>query len=142
MDFFGFHPLVATGIAAILAVFFVFRASRVFVRVVFSVIAVTFALPMVLLLAALKPELVDVRFRTYKDFYNDIEKGMTRGEVLAAMERRYPPSGSRQRPHIAWDEPFSLGFFLNTETPREASCEGIFLDFEEGRVSKKQYSPD
>jgi hypothetical protein len=133
---------VATGIAAILTVFFVFRASRVFVRVVLAVIAVACALPLVLLLAALKPELVDVRFRTYKNFYADIKEGMTRGEVLAAMEQRYPPGGSRQRPHIARDEPFRLDFFLNTESPSEASCEGIFLDFEGGRVSKKQYSPD
>ena len=91
---------------------------------------------------AFHPEFVDGRFRTYKAFYRDIQIGMTREQVLEALERRYPPDGQRKRPKIMDDTPERLGFFMNPETSREPNCEGIFLTLEQGRVTKKDYSPD
>ena len=67
---------------------------------------------------------------------------MTREQVLAAMDQRYPTNGSRKRPKIMDDTPESLGFFMNPETSREPNCEGIFLTLERGRVTRKVYSPD
>jgi hypothetical protein len=40
------------------------------------------------------------------------------------------------------DTPDGLGFFMNPEASREPNCEGIFLRLEQGRVTKKTYSPD
>ncbi len=87
-------------------------------------------------------ELLDARFRTYKSFYQDIQPGMTRAEVFATLGRRYPKSGPRQSPEVMADEPDKLGFFMNAEGSREPNCEGIFLKMENGRVVKKEYSPD
>jgi hypothetical protein len=58
-------------------------------------------------LLAFYPELVDARFRTYKKFYGHIQVGMTREQVLAAMEQRYPTRGRRKRPNILNDTPDS-----------------------------------
>jgi hypothetical protein len=48
------------------------------------------------------------------------------------MDARYPKNGKRQRPRIMQDNPGSL----------EPNCEGIFLDFKDGRIVSKAYSPD
>jgi hypothetical protein len=67
---------------------------------------------------------------------------MTRDEVYAALDHRYPKSGARKRPNVMEDTATNLGFFMNPETSREPNCEGIFLKFEKGRVKSKVYSPD
>lgn len=88
------------------------------------------------------PEVFDARFRAYRAFYCDIEAGMTRADVFATLDRRYPRSGPRQLPKVMADEPDELGFFMNPEGSIEPNCEGIFLKMENGRVVKKEYSPD
>jgi hypothetical protein len=88
------------------------------------------------------PELVDGRFRTYKQFYHDIEIGMTREQVFEVMEKRYAANPARQRPKIMGDTPERLGFFMNPEKSREPNCEGIFLAIKDGKVIRKQYSMD
>jgi hypothetical protein len=112
------------------------------VRALMIVLASVFLLPAACVFIAVHPELVDGRFRTYKRFYSDIQVGMTREQVLAAMERRYPADGPRERPKIMDDTPTSLGFFMNPETSREPNCEGIFLTLEGGSVTEIGYSPD
>lgn len=72
----------------------------------------------------------------------DIQVGMTRDEVFAAIDRRYPKSGARQRPGLLGETADGLSFFMNPETSREPNCEGIFLKLENGRVKSKEYSPD
>ena len=110
--------------------------------VMLVVLALLFLTPAGYVLIALNPQLVDGRFGTYKRFYRDIRIGMTRDQVLALMERRYSADGPRMRPKIIDDSPEGLGFFMNPETSREPNCEGIFLTLEQGRVTKKAYSPD
>ena len=112
------------------------------VRALMIVLAFVCLLPSAYVFLAFHPELVDGRFRTYKTFYHDIQVGMTREQVLAAMDRRYPADGPRKRPKIMDDTPTSLGFFMNPETSREPNCEGIFLTLEGGCVTKIVYSPD
>lgn len=143
---FGFHPviLMAAGcvLAAVVVVVIACRARNGLVTAVLAVLAMLLLVPPVFVVMALNPELVDARFRTYKAFYGDIEVGMTREEVLAAMECRYPAAGPRQRPEIMDDTPMRLGFFMNPETSREPNCEGIFLTLQGGRVVSKGYSAD
>lgn len=111
-------------------------------RVFMIALALVCLLPAAYVFLALNPELVDGRFRAYKAFYSDIQVGMSREEVLEALDRRYPKSGVRQRPKVMSDTADSLGFFMNPETSREPNCEGIFLSIEKGRVKGKDYSPD
>jgi|SRR5882724_5758057 len=142
----GVHPFIliaAFGVVLALAV--VVAACLVRSEGIKSVmvgLSVVFLIPAGYVFLAFHPELVDGRFRTYKAFYRDIQIGMTRDEVFAALDRRYPKSGARQRPKVMDDTVESLGFFLNPETSREPNCEGIFLKLEKGRVKKKDYSPD
>jgi hypothetical protein len=112
------------------------------VRALMIVLALVFLLPPAYVFLAFHPELVDGRFRTYKAFYSDIQIGMTRDEVFAVLDRRYPKAGARQRPTVMDDTPDGLGFFMNPETSREPNCEGIFLKLENGKVKSKDYSPD
>jgi hypothetical protein len=143
---FGVHPLIliaAVGaLAALIAVVIACRAKSGVVMAMMVVLALVLIAPACYVFLAFHPELVDGRFRTYKRFYRDIEVGMTREQVLAAMDLRYPADGHRKRPKIMDDTPESLGFFMNPETSREPNCEGIFLTLERGRVTKIAYSAD
>jgi hypothetical protein len=105
-------------------------------------VALIFTVPAIYLFLVLHPQLIDGRYRAYKAFYGDIQVGMTRDQVIAAMEARYPLNGKRQRPKIMQDDSGQLGFFMNPETSREPNCEGIFLSFDNGHVISKTYSPD
>lgn len=140
------HPLVlAAAVGALMAAVallaaWLIRSSAV--RRWLIIVAFVFLLPAAYLFATLNPWLVDSRFRTYRAFYRDIHPGMTREQVLAVMERRYPTGGARQRPTIMDDTPDRLGFFMNPEMSSEPNCEGIFLTLQQGRVTKKEYSPD
>jgi len=142
----GAHPfiLLAAGglLAALVSVVIAWRAESRLVTAVMLVLALVFAAPAAYVFVALNPELVDGRFRTYKAFYADIQIGMSREQVLAAMERRYPKGGPRQRPKVIPDDVSELGFLMNPERSREPNCEGILLKLEDGRVLSKRYSPD
>lgn len=142
----GVHPfiLIAAGgvLAALVAIVIACRVKSRLVTVMMVVLALFFIAPAGYVFSAFHPELVDGRFRTYKRFYGDIQIGMSREQVLAAMEQRYPADGSRKRPKILNDTPDGLGFFMNPETSREPNCEGIFLTLEAGRVTKIVYSAD
>jgi hypothetical protein len=143
---FGFHPfilLAAAGtLAALIALVIAWRAKSGAVMATMVVLALLFIAPAGYLFLAFHPELVDGRFRTYKRFYRDIKTGMTREQVLAAMDRRYPAGGPRKPPKIMDDTPERFGFFMNPETSREPNCEGIFLTLEGGHVTKIIYSAD
>jgi hypothetical protein len=107
--------------------------------VVFTLI---FLSPSFIVITAFFPELIDGRFRTYKNFYKHIEVGMTRNEVLALRDHYYPKTGSRLPPKVMEDTEQRLGFFMNPETQKEPNCEGIFLSLDHGRVTNKVYSAD
>lgn len=143
---FGVHPLVLVAVvgavASLLTIVIACRAKSGVLIVIMIVLALVFMVPAGYLILALNPALIDDRFRTYKRFYTDVEVGMTREQVLAAMDRRYPATGPRKRPKIMEDTPNRLGFFMNPEASREPNCEGIFLTLEGGHISKKVYSPD
>lgn len=88
------------------------------------------------------PELVDSRFRAYNEFYGDIELGMSREQVLELMEQHYPAVGPRKLPTVRVDTPTDLVFFMNAEGESEPDCEGIVLELERGRVTRRRYSED
>jgi hypothetical protein len=143
---FGVQPLILIAVigalAALVAITMACRARSGFDKAMMVVLALVFIAPAGYVLLAFHPELVDGRFRTYKRFYRDIQIGMTRDQVLAAMERRYPADGLRQRPKILSDTPEELSFFKNPETSRDPNCEGIFLTLAGGRVTQMLYSAD
>ena len=143
---FGIHPFVLAAVVgillAIVAGVILYFTRQAGTRIFMPITILVCLFPAGYLLATLHPEWVDGRFRTYKAFYRDIQVGMTRDQVFSALDRRYPKEGPRKRPKILNDTPEGLGFFMNPETSREPNCEGIFLELEAGRVTKKQYSPD
>jgi hypothetical protein len=142
----GVHPFIlieAVGaLAAFVAVVIACRTGSRIVSFVMLALALVFIIPAGYVFVAFHPELVDGRFRTYKAFYRDIQAGMTREQVLANLERRYPKIGPRKRPKVMEDQADRLGFFMDPESSREPNCEGIFLKLEAGRVVSKNYSPD
>ena len=95
-----------------------------------------------ILILAINPWIADPQYRAYKRFYWDIDEGMTRAEVLEAMERRYPVAGGRVRPQVLTDDASSLAFFMGVEGSQGPNCEGVFLTMSYGRVVQKHYSPD
>jgi hypothetical protein len=143
---FGIYPfnLIATVVAflALVAGAAAGRARSGRGRALMVVLGMVFLLPAAGMCLAFHPEFSDGRFWTYKAFYRDIQTGMTRDEVFAALDRRYPKLGARQPPMVMGDQPMSLSFFMNPETSSEPNCEGIFLTLDKGRVTRKVYSPD
>lgn len=143
---FGVHPFIlfAAGgaVCAFISVVLACTVRSGGVRALMIFWALVCLIPAVYVFLAFHPALVDSRFRTYKRFYSDIQVGMTREQVLAAMERRYPAEGPRKRPTVMRDEPGRLGFFMNPETSSEPNCEGIFLTLESNRVTSVVYSAD
>ena len=142
----AFHPIVLiallAAVAALVAVIVAQRSRRGLVTWLMVGLALLFLVPAGYVFVVFHPELVDGRFRTYKAFYRDIQLGMTREQVFAALEHRYPKGGPRQRPKVMQDQPDNLGFFMNPETSPEPNCEGIFVTLEHGRVTRKEYSAD
>lgn len=143
---FGIHPAFLIAgfglLIALVLVFFACRARSGFATGLLLFFALVFTAPTIFIFLVFHPELVDGRFRTYKAFYHDIQVGMTRDQVVAAMEARYPKNGKRQRPKIIEDSSERLGYFMNPEGSREPGCEGIFIGFRNGCVVNKTYSPD
>jgi hypothetical protein len=117
---FGIHPFYVISNAglliALVLVFFACRARSGFATALLLVFALLFTVPAIYLCLALHPALIDGRYRIYQAFYRDIQVGMTREQVIAAMDARYPKNGKRQRPRIMQDNPGSL----------EPNCEVFF----------------
>lgn len=133
---------VVGAIAALIAVIIACKVRSGFATLMMVGLALVFISPAACVFLVFHPELIDGRFRTYKAFYRDIQIGMTHDDVFVALEKRYPKSGTRQRPQVMQDSAEGIGFFMNPETSREPNCEGIFLSLDHGRVTKKDYCPD
>jgi len=90
----------------------------------------------------LKPELVDGRYKTYKQLYGDIDIGMSRAQVMTLVDQYYPSGGKRLRPTIVEDSDKKLSFWMNPEDSTEPNCEGIFLRMQNNKVVRKSYARD
>ena len=142
----GLHPLLliaaVTLIGALACLIFACIASHWLKRGVLIVAALFLLTPSGVALLCIKPELVDGRYRTYKQLYGDIHVGMSRAEVMTRVDRHYPSEGERLRPDIIEDSDKKLSFFMNPEDSTEPNCEGIFLKLENDAVVKKSYARD
>lgn len=95
-----------------------------------------------LAVAAYASHWINSRHRAYRAFYQHIEVGMSREQVLANMEALYPSEDPRKRPRLIVDEPGELGFLMTPEAPSDPNAEGISVELVDGRVSRKFYSRD
>jgi hypothetical protein len=140
------HPLfliaAVTLIGAIACIVFACLASRWLKRGILIVAALVLLAPSGLVLLIFKPELVDARYKTYKQLYGDIVVGMNRAEVMILVDQHYPSGGKRLRPTIVEDSEKKLSFWMNPEDSKEPNCEGIFLRMQDNKVVRKSYSPD
>jgi len=142
----GLHPFVLIAAVALLgaalAAVLAYQVSSWRKRIVLIMVTLVLATPTALVCVALKPELVDGRFRAYQRLYRDIEVGMTRAEVMQLVDQQYPADGKRARPKVWEDTDTQLCLFMNPERRTEPSCEGIFLTLSEERITAKEYSRD
>jgi hypothetical protein len=67
---------------------------------------------------------------------------MTREQVLALLDRNYPPAGPRERPRIVGDTEGHLSICMSPEGDRDPNCQGIYVTFHDGRVAMKEYVRD
>lgn len=120
-----------------------FRAQKPIPRVVLGITSAT-AILMVswLMVMILAPNWINARHRAYKTFYDDLQVGMSREQVIRSMEEHYPAAGPRQRPKIATDTSTELGFLMTPENPGDPNAEGISVVLSDGRVTRKYYSRD
>lgn len=143
---FGLHPLfliaAVTLIGAIACLVFAYLASHWLKRGLLIVTALFLLGPSGVALMVLKPELIDGRYKTYKQLYGDIHVGMSRAEVMTLIDQHYPSEGKRLRPKIIEDSDKKLSFFMNPEDSTEPNCEGIFLRIQDDSVIKKSYARD
>ena len=142
----GLHPLIliagVTLIGAVACLVFACLASHWLKRGLLTVTSLFLLAPSGVALIGFKPELVDDRFRTYKQLFGDIEVGMSRAEVMTLVYQYYPSEGERLRPDIIEDSDKKLSFFMNPEDSAEPNCEGIFLRMQDNKVVRKSYARD
>ena len=142
----GLHPLfliaAVTLIGTLACLFFACLASNWLKRGILIVAALFLLTPSGVALLCIKPELVDGRYKTYKQLFGDIEVGMSRAEVMTLVDRHYPSEGERLPPDVIEDSDKKLSFFMNPEDSTEPNCEGIFLKLENDAVVKKSYARD
>lgn len=142
------HPIIwipAIGFFLALVAFFGARKTRGGARIGLAITGtVLVLLPAWLLVAAFAPGWIDARYRTYLAFYEAIQPGMTRFEVLDSLERFYPADGPRQRPKIVGDTDDELGFLMQSEQSSSSgtTADGISVIFADGKVVRKYFSPD
>jgi len=143
---FGLHPIfliaIVTLIGALACLFSAYLASSWLKRGILIVAALFLLTPSGVALICIKPELVDGRYKTYKQLYGDIHVGMSRAEVMTLIDQHYPSEGKRLRPKIIEDSDKKLSFFMNPEDSTEPNCEGIFLRIQDDSVIKKSYARD
>ena len=131
-----------TLIGAIACLVFAYLASHRLKRGILIVAALFLLGPSVVALIGFKPELVDSRYKTYKQLFGDIEVGMSRAEVMTLVDQHDPSEGGRLRPNLIENSDKKLTFFMNPEDSAEPNCEGIFLEMQDNKVMRKSYARD
>jgi len=111
-------------------------------KVVYAIITLTLLFVPAFFTEVFAPEFNDARFRTYKRFYRDIEVGMTRADVEQLITKHYPHGGKRGTPITNHDSEDYLYYWMDPEGTREPNCEGISIQFQDGKIVKKDYIPD
>lgn len=143
---FELHPIfliaAVTLIGSVACLVFAYLASHWLKRGILILAALFLLVPSGVALIGFKPELVDDRFKTYKQLFGDIEVGMSRADVMTLIDQHYPSEGERLRPNIIEDSYKKLSFFMNPEDSTEPNCEGIFLRMQGDKVVRKSYARD
>ena len=83
-------PAIFVMIAALVGIVIACRRKRAIVTAMVIMLAFALMIPVGCFFTVFHPEFIDGRYRTYKRFDRDIHVGMTREQVLAAMENDIP----------------------------------------------------
>jgi ABC-type multidrug transport system fused ATPase/permease subunit len=75
--------------------------------------------------------------KPFMRFYSTLERGMTSDEAIARLDREYPPDSSYPRPIVHHLEDGDVSFQMIS-----SEAEFISVDFIEGQLASKTYSPD
>lgn len=134
--------IVAGLVIAFLAGWVSWRSQSVLTRLLLLGLSIGLFIPSAILGLGMNPWLVDARYRSYRLFYWDIQRGMDRAEVLASLDRRYPLDGPRLKPRVQEDSATRLSFIMNPEKLPDPDRETIIVTMEDGKVLGKEYLPD
>jgi hypothetical protein len=78
--------------------------------------------------------------KPFRRFYNSVQVGMTRDEVLSRLHSEFPVGGQFAVP-VLHENLNRLGFILDP-TKQAYNAEGVFLELQKGHVVSKTYSSD
>ncbi|RYD45402.1 MAG: hypothetical protein EOP85_08985 [Verrucomicrobiaceae bacterium] len=134
--------VIAGLVIGLLAGWLAWNSQQVLSRLLLLAFSLTLLIPSAILGVGMNPWLVDARFRSYRLFYWSIQRGMSREEVMANLDKRYPSGGERTRPTILTDSGTRLEFAMSPENTKEPDSETISLKMEAGKVMGKEYLPD
>lgn len=129
-------------VASLITARFAWQSRSAISRLFLITITLCFLVPTGIVINGMNPWLLDARYRTYREFYWSLRKNMSRTEVMAVMNEFYPPGEARSAPTMVEDTASRLGFYMHPEKKSEPTQEAIFLEMEEGRVTRTQYIPD
>jgi hypothetical protein len=82
--------------------------------------------------------------KPFREFYRQLEPGMSESEVLHVLEREFSADGRYPRPRVNYTrepEPELAGFTLDPTDGRYSS-EVISLTFDQGKLETAEYLPD
>lgn len=108
-------------------------------KVILFVVALVCSIPAMNAVLHYYPELVDARFRTYKQFYAELAPGMSKEDIIFTEEKYYPVGGERTIPTTASDSPTFMSFAMNPEDSPGPKNETINLRLRDGKLVAKEY---
>lgn len=139
-------PVIQTaflcGLLAAFALVVMCFLGNKWMKISLFVIALVLSVPGLQAVLAYHPELVDERFRTYKEFFEDVRPGMSHDDVLFTEQKYYPANGERDLPRLATDSPVLMTFYMNPEDAKGPTRECITLTLDKGKVMAKEYTRD
>lgn len=139
-------PLIQTaflcGVLAAFALLAMCFLSNKWMKISLFAIALLCSVPGLQAMLAYHPELVDDRFRTYKEFFTDLRPGMSHDDVLFTEQKYYPVNGERDLPRLATDSPVLMTFYMSPENEKSPTRECITLTLDHGKVATKEYTRD
>ncbi|CAN5567132.1 hypothetical protein BH09VER1_BH09VER1_48430 [soil metagenome] len=139
-------PIIQTaflcGLLAAFALIVMCFLGNKWMKISLFAIALLCSVPALQAVLAYHPELVDNRFRTYKEFFADLHPGMNHDDILFTEQKYYPSGGERELPKLATDSPALMIFYMSPEDEKGPLHECITITLDQGRIIGTKYSRD
>lgn len=80
--------------------------------------------------------------KPFREFFGQLEPGMSESEVLGALARNFPADGRYAVPTVYSAPEHERISFILDRTDGRYNAEGVSVSFEDGKLKIAQYSPD